>query len=98
MTSKTYELTETKKSKSHRSEGVLLGLLPQNTPRHRTFRLMQVFGDWLVYDVVIDGASIVSNYRAQFMSIIRDVAYVGLVKKMKQNAVSVKVFERSPTP
>ena len=59
------------------------------------FRLMHVSEDWLVYDVVIDGASIVSNYRAQFNSIVRDVTYVGLVKKMKQNAVAVKFFEKT---
>ena len=61
------------------------------------FRLFLQSGEWLVYDVVVDGASIVSNYRAQFTSIIRDVSYVGLVKKMKQNAVSVKFFEHPPT-
>ena len=59
------------------------------------FRLMHVSGDWMVYDVVIDGASIVSNYRAQFTTIIRDVTYVGLVKKMKQKAVAVKFFEKT---
>lgn len=57
------------------------------------FRLFLHSGEWLVYDVVVDGASIVSNYRAQFTSIIRDVSYAGLVKKMKQNAVAVKLFE-----
>lgn len=57
------------------------------------FRLMHASEDWLVYDVVIDGAGIVSNYRAQFTSIIRDVSFVGLVKKMKQHAVAVKFFE-----
>lgn len=57
------------------------------------FRLFLQSGEWLVYDVVVDGASIVSNYRAQFTSIIRDVSYVGLIKKMKQNAVAVKLFE-----
>ena len=51
-----------------------------------------------VYDVVINGASIVRNYRAQFISFIRDVSYVGLVKKMKQKAIAVKVFEKSPAP
>jgi phospholipid transport system substrate-binding protein len=61
------------------------------------FRLFLHSGEWLVYDVVVDGASIVSNYRAQFTSIIRDVSYVGLVKKMKQNAVSVKFFEHPST-
>ncbi len=37
------------------------------------FRLADRAGTWLVYDVVIDGASIVHNYRAQFARIIRDV-------------------------
>lgn len=62
------------------------------------FRLMHASNDWLVYDVVIDGASIVSNYRSQFTSIIRDVAYAGLVKKMKQKAVAVKFFENNTSP
>jgi phospholipid transport system substrate-binding protein len=60
------------------------------------FRLIHRSGDWRVYDVVIDGASIVSNYRSQFTSIIRDVSYQGLVKKMRQKAVAVKVFEHNP--
>ena len=54
--------------------------------------------EWRVYDVVIDGASIVSNYRSQFTSIIRDVSYVGLVKNMKQKAIAVKAFEKYPAP
>jgi phospholipid transport system substrate-binding protein len=62
------------------------------------FRLILRAHEWRVYDVVIDGASIVSNYRSQFTSIIRDLSYVGLVKKMKQKAVAVKVFEKSPAP
>ena len=60
------------------------------------FRLLLQSGDWLVYDVVVDGVSIVSNYRAQFTSIIRDVSYAGLVEKMKQRPVAVKIFERTP--
>jgi len=62
------------------------------------FRLIHRAHEWRVYDVVIDGASIVSNYRSQFTSIIRDVSYVGLVKKMKKKAIAVKIFEKSPTP
>jgi phospholipid transport system substrate-binding protein len=62
------------------------------------FRLIKREADWRVYDVAIDGASIVSNYRSQFASIIREVSYVELVKKMKQKAIAVKVFEQQPTP
>jgi phospholipid transport system substrate-binding protein len=63
------------------------------------FRLIHRAHEWRVYyDVVIDGAGIVSNYRSQFTSIIRDVSYVGLVKQMKQKAIAVKAFEQSPAP
>jgi phospholipid transport system substrate-binding protein len=62
------------------------------------FRLIHRFSDWRVYDVVIDGASIVSNYRSQFSSIIRDVSYGGLVRKMRQKAVAVKFFENVSAP
>lgn len=44
---------------------------------------MHACSDWLVYDGVIDGAGIASNYRAESTK-MRDVAYVGLVKQMKQ--------------
>ncbi|HLZ32771.1 MAG TPA: ABC transporter substrate-binding protein [Nitrospira sp.] len=62
------------------------------------FRLINRAAEWQVYDVVIDGASIVSNYRAQFASIIREISYVGLVKRMKQKAIAVKVFEKLSAP
>jgi phospholipid transport system substrate-binding protein len=59
------------------------------------FRLENQSGEWLVYDVVIDGASIVRNYRTQFSRIIRDRTYAGLVEKMKQRAHTVKWFEKT---
>jgi phospholipid transport system substrate-binding protein len=40
-------------------------------------------GRWLVYDVVIEGVSLVSNYRAQFNKIIRTESYQALVKKLR---------------
>ena len=62
------------------------------------FRLIRRAHEWRVYDIVIDGASIVSNYRSQFTSIIRDISYGGLVKKMREKAIAVKTFERFPSP
>lgn len=59
------------------------------------FRLEHQSGDWLVYDVMIDYASIVKNYRTQFNHIIRDSSYAGLVEKLKQRALVVKVFEKT---
>ena len=51
-------------------------------------RLIHLAHKSQVYDGVIDGAGIASNYRAQFTSIIRDVSYVGMVKMMKQKAIA----------
>jgi phospholipid transport system substrate-binding protein len=62
------------------------------------FRLANRQGNWLVYDVVIDGASIVGNYHAQFTSIIRDLTYAGLVKRMKEKTLVAKTFEAATAP
>jgi phospholipid transport system substrate-binding protein len=62
------------------------------------FRLTEKVGQWSVYDVVIDGAGIVSNYHAQFTSIIRDHSYAGLMKKMKEKTLVVKAFETTTDP
>ena len=62
------------------------------------FRLIERPAEWQVYDVVIDGASIVSNYRSQFTSIIREDSFAGLVEKMQQKAIAVKVFEKPTAP
>jgi phospholipid transport system substrate-binding protein len=40
-------------------------------------------GRWLVYDVVIEGVSLIANYRTQFNKIIRTSSYQELVKKMR---------------
>ncbi|MBH0203795.1 MAG: ABC transporter substrate-binding protein [Nitrospira sp.] len=62
------------------------------------FRLADLFGRWYVQDVVIDGAGLVSNYHAQFASIIRDHSYAGLVNKMKEKTLVVKAFETITAP
>lgn len=62
------------------------------------FRLANRQGNWLVYDVVIDGASIVGNYHAQFTSLIRDLTYQGLVQRMKEKTLVAKAFETASAP
>jgi phospholipid transport system substrate-binding protein len=39
---------------------------------------------WLVYDVVIEGVSLVKNYRTQFDEIIRKEKFSGLMDKLKK--------------
>jgi phospholipid transport system substrate-binding protein len=50
------------------------------------YRLLNKGGDWRVYDVVVDGVSLVSNYRGQFAKIIRTSGYDDLVKQLREKS------------
>ena len=47
------------------------------------YRMLKRGDRWLVYDVIIEGVSLVANYRTQFNKIIQTSSYAELVKKMK---------------
>jgi phospholipid transport system substrate-binding protein len=47
------------------------------------YRMHRKGDRWLVYDVIIEGVSLVANYRTQFNKIIQTASYQELVKKMK---------------
>lgn len=52
------------------------------------YRLL-IRSDWYVYDVIIDGVSLVKNYRSQFDRVIHSGSYADLVEKLRK-----KVEER----
>jgi phospholipid transport system substrate-binding protein len=47
------------------------------------YRLVQPAGNWQVYDVIIEGVSLVNNYRTQFNKIILEKSFADLIKQMK---------------
>ena len=47
------------------------------------YRMHKKGDRWLVYDVTIEGVSLIANYRTQFNKIIQTASYQELVKKMK---------------
>jgi len=47
------------------------------------YRMLQKNSRWVVYDVIIEGVSLIANYRTQFNKIIQTSSYKELVKKMK---------------
>jgi phospholipid transport system substrate-binding protein len=47
------------------------------------YRMLKRGDKWLVYDVVIEGVSLISNYRTQFNKIITTSSFQELMKKMK---------------
>jgi phospholipid transport system substrate-binding protein len=47
------------------------------------YRMVRRNDRWLVYDVVIEGVSLINNYRTQFNKIIQTSSYQSLVDRMK---------------
>jgi phospholipid transport system substrate-binding protein len=51
------------------------------------YRLRNNGSDWFVYDISIEGVSLVNNYRVQFSNILGKSPYSELVKKLKEKSV-----------
>jgi phospholipid transport system substrate-binding protein len=58
------------------------------------YRLRKKDSDWLIYDVSIEGVSLVNNYRSQFNKILTTSSYQELVKRMKLK----RIQEAAPPP
>lgn len=52
--------------------------------------LMHSAGGWKLYDVVVDGVSILSTYRSQFANVIKTKSFNYLIDKMKQQRRGVE--------
>ena len=51
------------------------------------YRLLLKEGRWSAYDIIVDGVSLVSNYRSQFQKIIRERSYEELVTKLRERSL-----------
>ncbi len=47
------------------------------------YHLLNASGNWMVYDVVIDGVGLISNYRFQFARVIQQSSYNALVDRLR---------------
>ena len=50
------------------------------------YRLLKKNKEWRVYDVVIDGVSLMKNYRGQFARILKTSSFDGLLTKLRTKA------------
>jgi phospholipid transport system substrate-binding protein len=48
------------------------------------YRVMKKTSGWMIYDVLIEGVSMVKNYRQQFEDIVAKSGYDGLVETLKR--------------
>jgi len=54
------------------------------------YRMMKKNDKWVVYDIVIEGVSLVSNYRTQFGKIIKRSSYENLVGSLKKKVDKIR--------
>jgi phospholipid transport system substrate-binding protein len=54
------------------------------------YRLLNKGTDWRVYDVVVDGVSLVNNYRGQFSKILRSSTFPDLVDQLRKKSDKIK--------
>jgi phospholipid transport system substrate-binding protein len=52
------------------------------------YRLHRADERWTVYDVVVDGVSLVENYRTQFSRLIQRTSFAELLKTLRAKAGS----------
>jgi phospholipid transport system substrate-binding protein len=55
----------------------------EQTTEDIEYLLLRRNGTWKVYDIVTEGASMVTNYRTQFAIILRQESYNDLIKRLK---------------
>jgi phospholipid transport system substrate-binding protein len=54
------------------------------------YRMLKRGDRWRIYDVSIEGVSLVANYRTQFNSIIRTSSYDELIRKMRSRVEEIR--------
>jgi len=62
-------------------------LLGKGSEMALDYRMHHPRDRWQVYDISIDGTSLVANYRSQFNKIVRTESYEGLVARLKSREV-----------
>jgi len=57
------------------------------------YKMYSKDGNWLVYDVIIEGVSLISNYRSSYQTIVKQEGFDGLMAKMK---AKIKELDAQP--
>lgn len=57
------------------------------------YKMYSKDGNWLVYDVIIEGVSLISNYRSSYQTIVKKEGFDGLMAKMK---AKIKELDAQP--
>jgi phospholipid transport system substrate-binding protein len=61
------------------------------------YRLHQLGSRWAIYDVAVDGISLVSSYRSQFARIIQTSSYGELMRRLRSRDAGATTIEPAAT-
>jgi phospholipid transport system substrate-binding protein len=78
------EIADKGKYKGKRSRVNVTVFTSKGVEIHAEYRLLKKGNDWFIYDVLIEGVSLVKNYRDEFNDIIMKSSYKELVEKLKE--------------
>lgn len=53
------------------------------------YHLLENDGQWGVYDIAVDGVSLISNYRSQFTSMLKRMSFAQLLDRLRNREASV---------
>lgn len=53
------------------------------------YKLIKLANEWMVYDFIVEGVSLIKNYRSQFKKIIHKSSFQELVKKLKKKVEAI---------
>lgn len=54
------------------------------------YKLINTGNDWLVYDFIVEGVSMIRNYRSQFSKIIRQDSFKGLMDRLSKKVAELE--------
>ena len=63
---------------------------PQGKPINMDYRMIAAGEDWKVYDVLVDGVSLVINYRSLFDSTVEQQGIAGLVSLLEEKNAAAR--------
>lgn len=71
-------------------------LTPQRTEVPIDYRMHRKADRWQVYDVSVEGISLINNYRSQFNSVIQSSSYSALVERLRSKEPDAAASSASP--
>jgi phospholipid transport system substrate-binding protein len=60
------------------------------------YRMQRKDGRWQIYDVNIEGISLINNYRSQFNAVIQSGSYAALAERLRSKETDEAASPRSP--